>query len=40
MRVTWTELARRNTKFGRELTSGQGKRKEKEIDEEMLAKQR
>ena len=22
MRVTWTELARRNTKFGRELTSG------------------
>ena len=26
MRVTWTDLARRNTKFGRELTSGGGKR--------------
>ena len=35
MRVTWTDLARRNTKFGRELTSGGGRR-QKEVDQEML----
>ena len=39
MRVTWTELARRNTKFGRELSSATGKR-QKEVDQEILARQR
>ena len=39
MRVTWTDLARRNTKFGRELASGGGKR-QREVDQEMLQRQR